>query len=58
MCIRDSNFAASTLHSNSDVHNPDITYKEGLSSSVMDYHALNIAPLGVEQGAICRCKTR
>ena len=44
------NFAASTLHNNSDVHNPEITYKEGLSSSVMDYHALNIAPIGVEQG--------
>ena len=44
------NFAASTLHTNSDIHNPEITYKEGLSSSVMDYHALNIAPLGVEQG--------
>ncbi len=44
------NFAASTLHNNSDVHNPEITYKEGLSSSVMDYHSLNIAPLGVEQG--------
>jgi len=44
------NFAASTLHNNSDVHNPEITYKEGLSSSVMDYHALNIAPLGVKQG--------
>jgi len=44
------NFAASTLHNNTDVHNPKITYKEGLSSSVMDYHALNIAPLGVEQG--------
>ncbi len=44
------NFAASTLHDNSDIHNPEVTYKEGLSSSVMDYHALNIAPLGVEQG--------
>ncbi len=44
------NFAASTLHNNSDVHNPEITYKEGLSSSVMDYHALNIAPLGTQQG--------
>ena len=44
------NFAASILHNNSDIHNPEITYKEGLSSSVMDYHALNIAPLGVEQG--------
>ena len=44
------NFAASTLHNNSDIHNPEVTYKEGLSSSVMDYHALNIAPLGVKQG--------
>ena len=44
------NFAASTLHSNTDIHNPEVTYKEGLSSSVMDYHALNIAPLGVKQG--------
>ena len=44
------NFAASTLHDNSNIHNPEITYKEGLSSSVMDYHALNIAPLGVKQG--------
>ncbi len=44
------NFAASTLHDNSDIHNPEVTYKEGLSSSVMDYHALNIAPLGVKQG--------
>ena len=48
--VLNHNFAASTLHNNSDVHNPEITYKEGLSSSVMDYHALNIAPLGVEQG--------
>lgn len=44
------NFAASSLHNNSDIHNPEITYKEGLSSSVMDYHALNIAPIGVKQG--------
>ncbi len=44
------NFAASTLHNNTDIHNPEVTYKEGLSSSVMDYHALNIAPLGVKQG--------
>ena len=40
------NFAASNLHNNEDIHNPDITYKEGLSASVMDYHGLNIAPLG------------
>jgi len=44
------NFAASYLHNNSDIHNPEITYQEGLSSSVMDYHGLNIAPLGTKQG--------
>ena len=44
------NFAASYLHNNSDIHNPKITYQVGLSSSVMDYHGLNIAPLGTEQG--------
>ena len=44
------NFAASNLHNNSDIHNPEITYQEGLSSSVMDYHGLNIAPLGTKQG--------
>ena len=44
------NFAASYLHNNSDIHNPEITYREGLSSSVMDYHGLNIAPLGTKQG--------
>ena len=44
------NFAASYLHNNSDIHNPKITYQAGLSSSVMDYHGLNIAPLGSEQG--------
>ena len=44
------NFAASTLHDNKDIHNPDITYDQGLSSSVMDYHALNIAPIGTKQG--------
>ena len=44
------NFAASTLHDNNDIHNPEVTYEEGLSSSVMDYHALNIAPKGKPQG--------
>ena len=44
------NMGATTLHNNKDVHNPEITYKEGLSASVMDYHAINIAPPGVEQG--------
>ena len=44
------NMGATTLHNNDDVHNAEITYKEGLSASVMDYHAINIAPPGVEQG--------
>ena len=44
------NMGATTLHNKEDVHNPEITYKEGLSASVMDYHAINIAPPGVEQG--------
>ena len=43
------NMGATTLHNNKDVHNPEITYKE-VSASVMDYHAINIAPPGVEQG--------
>ena len=46
------NFAASNLHNNEDIHNPDITYKEGLSASVMDYHGLNIAPLGEQLSLI------
>ena len=44
------NMGATTLHNNDDVHNAEKTYKEGLSASVMDYHAINIAPPGVEQG--------
>lgn len=44
------NMGATTLHDNNDVHNPDITYRDGLSASVMDYHAINIAPPGIEQG--------
>ena len=44
------NMGATTLHNNEDVHNPEITYEEGLSASVMDYHAINIAPPGIEQG--------
>ena len=50
------NFAASNLHNNEDIHNPDITYKEGLSASVMDYHGLNIAPLGEQQGQFADIK--
>lgn len=45
------NFKASTLHDYKDLHNREITDKEGLISSVMDYAPLNIAPEGVEQGS-------
>tara|TARA_Y200000002_G_scaffold210386_1_gene173548 strand:- start:2172 stop:4667 length:2496 start_codon:yes stop_codon:yes gene_type:complete len=44
------NFKGSYLHNNEDVHNPDITSKVGVTASVMEYPAINLAPLGVEQG--------
>ena len=44
------NFKGSYLHNNEDVHNPEITSKVGVTASVMEYPAINIAPLGVEQG--------
>ena len=44
------NMKATQLHSIEDVHNPKITGRIGLSGSVMDYHSINIAPPGVEQG--------
>ncbi len=44
------NMKATQLHSIADVHNREITGRVGLSGSVMDYHSINIAPPGVEQG--------
>ena len=44
------NFKASFLHNSKDVHNKELTQKVGLTGSVMEYPAVNIAPLGVEQG--------
>jgi len=44
------NFRASTLLSIDDLHNPEITSETGLSSSVMDYVPVNIAPKGETQG--------
>ena len=44
------NFKGSYLHSIEDVHNPEITSKTGVTASVMEYPAINLAPLGVEQG--------
>ena len=44
------NFKASHLHDPISIHNPLITQKSGVTASVMEYPAVNIAPLGVEQG--------
>ena len=44
------NFKASFLHDPVSVHNSKITQKEGLTSSVMEYPAVNIAPIGTKQG--------
>jgi len=44
------NFKGSFLHNIEDVHKPEITSKVGVTSSVMEYPAINLAPLGYEQG--------
>ena len=44
------NFKGSFLHNTEDVHKPEITSKVGVTSSVMEYPAINLAPLGYEQG--------
>lgn len=44
------NFKASYLNNNEDVHNPEITSKTGVTASVMEYPAINLAPIGVKQG--------
>ena len=44
------NFKGSYLHNNEDVHNPEITSKVGVTASVMEYPAINVSSLGVEQG--------
>ena len=44
------NFKGSYLNSNADIHNKTITQDKGLTNSVMEYPAVNIAPLGIEQG--------
>ena len=44
------NFKGSFLHNTEDVHNPEITGKIGVTSSVMEYPAINLAPLGYQQG--------
>ena len=44
------NFKASYLHDLVTVHNSEITQKTGVTASVMEYPAINLAPLGVTQG--------
>lgn len=44
------NFKASTLHKSSDLHLLNQTRSKGLTSSVMDYVPVNLAPKGVTQG--------
>ena len=44
------NFKASFLHNNEDIHNTEITSQVGITSSVMEYAPINLAPLGKEQG--------
>jgi hypothetical protein len=44
------NFKASTMLKNDQLHNTEITRKQGLTGSVMDYAPVNLAPKGVKQG--------
>jgi hypothetical protein len=44
------NFKASTMLKNDQLNDTSITRKMGLSGSVMDYNAVNIAPRGTKQG--------
>jgi len=44
------NFRSSTLLRPEELHNREITRNQGLSSSVMDYIPINLAPPGMPQG--------
>lgn len=44
------NFKASTMLKNEELHDTNITRKQGLVGSVMDYAPANIAPKGTKQG--------
>jgi hypothetical protein len=44
------NMKSSQLHSADEVHDASVTREEGLTGSVMDYPAVNVAPPGTEQG--------
>ncbi len=44
------NFKASTMLKNEQLHDTEVTRKQGLVGSVMDYNPVNLAPKGVKQG--------
>jgi len=44
------NMKASQLHPVDEVHEPSVTKEQGLTGSVMDYPAINVAPPGTDQG--------
>ena len=44
------NFRGSYLHDPVSIHDKKVTGKVGMSGSVMEYPAINFAPLGVKQG--------
>jgi hypothetical protein len=44
------NFKASTMLKNEQLHDTNVTRKQGLVGSVMDYAPVNLAPKGVKQG--------
>jgi hypothetical protein len=44
------NFKSSTMLKNEQLHDTNITRKQGLLGSVMDYAPVNLAPKGVKQG--------
>jgi hypothetical protein len=44
------NYKGSTMLKNEQLHDTNITRKQGLVGSVMDYNPINLAPKGVKQG--------
>lgn len=44
------NFKASFLHDPISIHKPEATRSVGVTSSVMEYNPINLAPPGIEQG--------
>ncbi len=44
------NFKASFLNDAVSIHNTSVTNENGVTSSVMEYPAINLAPIGVNQG--------